>query len=149
LKVEYSSGCTTEEESLRQKRLTRREKEAKIGIPRPSRYGLKVERLRQELAAAPKTERPLEEELPPKVEPAATVPLTAFKSTSGKELRGAGKVIEYYPHRSYGFIATDEGSVYFSTKQLNVAPKNGMALSFVASLGREGWKAIEVNVAPN
>jgi hypothetical protein len=132
---------------LRQKKLTRREKEAKIGIPHPSSYGQKVDRWRKELAAAPKAETPTEEP-PPKVEPPATVPLTAFKSTSGKELRGAGKVIEYYPHRSYGFIATDEGSVYFSTKQLNVAPKNGMALSFVASLGREGWKAIEVNVAP-
>jgi hypothetical protein len=138
-----------QEKPRREKRLTRREKEAKFGIPRQSRYARKVEEWREALANAPKAERPLEEPSPPKVErPPASVPLIAVKSTSGKELRGAGRVIECYPQRSFGFIATDEGNVYFSKKQVKVTPENGMALSFVASLGSEGWKAIEVNVAP-
>lgn len=121
--------------------MTRKEKEARGGSPPISGYAQKEQRWRRDVAALPKVVKV-------EAEPVIKFPRSAIKSTSGKELRGEGEVIEFYPHRSYGFIATDEGNVYFATKQLkDIAPHNGMALSFVASLGAEGWKATEVKAA--
>jgi hypothetical protein len=155
LKVEYSSGCTTEEESLRQKRLTRREKEAKIGIPRPSRYGLKVERLREELAAAPKAERRPEEppeellKVEPQVKPVASLieASVAKRANVGETFEGKGEITRFRDNESYGFITAGEKRVIFSrTLQGLEAARYDSLVAFTATMTENGWRATKITV---
>jgi cold shock CspA family protein len=125
--------------SVREKRLTRQQKEQRGGKPRLSKYARKCERegVPVPLAVLPQ----------PKQEPVVQVksePVVA-KPEPPASLAGKGTVVRLRSEDHYGFLMQNDQRVYFTRGVVQgEVPREGQEVAFVAQPNEKGWKASSV-----
>jgi len=124
---------------VRQKRLTRQQKEQQGGKPRMSKYARKCEREGVPMPRAVLPQPKAEPILQVKQEPAATAPQPPAS------LAGKGVVVRLRSEEHYGFLMLGDQRVYFTRGVVQgEIPREGQEVAFVAQPNEKGWKASSV-----